>query len=1359
MTLLHVYFKLRNQQAFQRLLERDRSWTTAGLSGVGKSSPGKSWSPKSLAIALEVNALDDLGRTVLHLACSSTDSASSEYTRLLLAHPNININIPDKENHWTALHRALYTGNIEAAILLLQHADIDTTVKDLEGYTAFDVYNSTVRSAKPYIAVHENFADLFTWGTNRNAALGLGDGNDRIFPDCVAFPKKDAPAFSSCTLENRFTVKVREVKMSKLHTAILTNESRTNLRLCGFGCGGRLGPSSHMVYTPIQITLPPGCTIVSVALGQDHTLALTDAGEVLSWGLNRFAQLGYVVESGQGGYSNEPVQTIPRKIAHLKKEFVMGVAACKSASACWSGDQVWTWGTNGGQLGYNKTTTPVQIYPRQVSVITQPVHGIAMAETAMVCLFKTGDVICLWHGGVSKISFPAHSFPSEITVYRTPQALKGGAITKLVSCEDAFAALSSNGEVFTFSAPASEGDVSSTSIEREKLTKPQRVWALRRQFDSVRDMDIGGDGALIVCTRSGHVYVRSRKLKGSGGSKPFRFQRIPHIQRVVAVCTNSTGAFGALRVDYKPLPIHVVGTTLEADMAAIAPYMRTVNKEKSPASIATAHFSSAVDDVEEATMLNDIETLTRLINVLNAQLQNGSSDRGTTVRAAHGADVVIRIGTAMEVPAHRLVLASRCKPLQAVLTHNSTLEDTQSGLAISFQKSPTSSPFLGYLLVTGISPLALLILLHYLYSDDLLTPWDRRIGAVFSEQFEGLGISPAQVKAELTALAGILELHQLSLALGSMVKCVPASTLRKDYEQLYDEAQSVCSSLPRRDTRVNALAPDVALHLSDKVVYTNSVILRARCPFFSSFFGDPEWTIRRRDHFGIIDVRMGHLAWKIMQFVLKFICLGEEKLFHSLDTLDTVDEVIEFLFRVLAAANEFLLTQLVLICSEMILSHLSPYNACSLLSDAIHYNAVELARSIESYMAANLEMFLEFRILDDLETTIVRHLAEYTRSEQLEKLPITRSNKLANYAMDKHKEWLTLQDIPGPFVPSSRTSQTQRESQKAPRPVTQTPTPSPSLGPTRPSRSASHLDLAGDELFAMDDVETETSLDSNAFRPSSPVLPQATSAPRPVWKVNPSASRVDLKAIMTEAEASKKDAPSVSSAGLRTMEAPTSSLGQYTNTGDRLGPRRGPVVATTPLPTQPVGPVILPPRALPPKPQSIPTTPPRSTLFQPLGPKITPVRQVRPPSGSSEPRKPLVTWTLPPVQSAVQSSEPGVVPSFSEIQLLQQLHGTSTRKEKQSLLEIQQEELSRQQEEDFLRWWTAEEERVRRELAEQELLLSQANQVNGRDPTRKARGKKQKPLSVDSSPTASRESRVSSTDTLEKKRKGRKPHP
>lgn len=111
-----------------------------------------------------------------------------------------------------------------------------------------------------------------------------------------------------------------------------------------------LGPFSHTLYTPTPLTLSSN-SIVSVALGQDHTLALTSAGEVTSWGLNRFAQLGYVVESGQGGSADESIQTTPRKIGHLKKESIKGVAACKTASACWSGSDVWTWGTNGGQLG------------------------------------------------------------------------------------------------------------------------------------------------------------------------------------------------------------------------------------------------------------------------------------------------------------------------------------------------------------------------------------------------------------------------------------------------------------------------------------------------------------------------------------------------------------------------------------------------------------------------------------------------------------------------------------------------------------------------------------------------------------------------------------------------------------------------------------------------------------------------------------------------------------------------------------------------------------------------------------------------------------------------------------------------
>ena len=117
----------------------------------------------------------------------------------------------------------------------------------------------------------------------------------------------------------------------------------------------RLGTSQHIQYDlkPIQHFTHK---IVSVALGQDHTLALTESGEVLSWGLNRFSQLGYVVESASTASVRleEPIQLHPRKVyGPLKKEVVRGVAASKCASACWTDRGMFTWGTNNGQLGTN----------------------------------------------------------------------------------------------------------------------------------------------------------------------------------------------------------------------------------------------------------------------------------------------------------------------------------------------------------------------------------------------------------------------------------------------------------------------------------------------------------------------------------------------------------------------------------------------------------------------------------------------------------------------------------------------------------------------------------------------------------------------------------------------------------------------------------------------------------------------------------------------------------------------------------------------------------------------------------------------------------------------------------------------
>lgn len=181
---------------------------------------------------------------------------------------------------------------------------------------------------------------------------------------------------------------------------MVTSENSGNLRVCGFGNGGRLGQGQHTQYTLKPL---PTFThkVKSVALGQDHTLALTESGEVLSWGLNRFSQLGYIVEPATSGAGfskiDEPIQTTPRKVqGPLKKQVVKGVAASKGASACWTKEEVYTWGSNNGQLGiflafaimvkplvelvlgYDRAAHPVQVLPRVVTKVTAEVLSISL---------------------------------------------------------------------------------------------------------------------------------------------------------------------------------------------------------------------------------------------------------------------------------------------------------------------------------------------------------------------------------------------------------------------------------------------------------------------------------------------------------------------------------------------------------------------------------------------------------------------------------------------------------------------------------------------------------------------------------------------------------------------------------------------------------------------------------------------------------------------------------------------------------------------------------------------------------------------------------------------------------------------
>ncbi|KIK67885.1 hypothetical protein GYMLUDRAFT_36681 [Collybiopsis luxurians FD-317 M1] len=1616
-TLLHAQFHFRQQQAFQRLLASNTAGASDGPSpgGVSLGTSPRSLKSKGLRDEdrLDVNARDGFGRTVLHLASAAVDASSVEYVRLLLKHPGINVNLQDCDG-WTALHRAMYVGNLSVVLLLLQHPSTDMTLKDLEGYTAFDLYNSTVEGTKPELSLSPATsalspvqsvagAELFTWGANRNASLGHGDSSDRTFPDQVSVPRVVSSV--DVPVEDRFArVGVRQVKMGKLHTGVVAAVPLSSglfgptLSLCGFGSGGRLGVTQHTQYAlrplswaaasqnpsaPSRSSTQPRLKVISVALGQDHTLALTENGEVYSWGLNRFSQLGYSIDDGsaaaqvfslddvseflsQSSFTGNPtppsngeqIQLIPRRVyGPLKREFVLGVASTKGASACWvresgGGGNVYTWGLNGGQLGYDRTTTgasaQIQVLPRKVTKINRPVVQIALGESAMACLLSgagnagggwKGDVLICWGDQVGRVTFPTQTFPSPITPYRPPQALKSTRIVKIVCSDESpppfsmsalpsstttpsatgpppsssrksasnlaamlnfqsnssansassnhinFACVSEGGEVFVFGVPGvppvgvlgsghGDGDLdgkegSGSSLALAKIVKPQRVWALRRGLvGTVKDVAIGVDGSLIICTDSGHVYVRARSStsetafgnvtssKGfSGGGKSQKFYQIPYLQRIIGVCASNSGAYGALRLDaeVKPIPWPVIekisvgkkngrdlrkavdtskGWDLIHDMRIIMPWMwresidsplamewleDSVDTTTNSPSVPSPRINSSVqekrdhdaeeydDDDGDIDIKKDIKLLQELCALIPIQEKCGTAQWGA--KLPYGADLMVFVHSessststrksrskaklpsgspALSFPLHSVLLGARSSTMSAALRSpsESLLHCGSDGLHISVSALHSTSTSLRNISFSGFHPLSVLILMHYIYTDELIGIWDRRVSSRSSSSASSaaLQVTPTlglQIKSELQTLANTLALPQMLKALESVVKRPIVETLRRDLSTLWNFDNLDPSPVASRSS---TFVPDVVLQLAEgHEIFTYSTILRARSAYFEDFLGEDAWTRERRGDGRLLKVDLQHLKPRVMAYVLQWLCCGQsEGLFGSLEFADTVDAVLEFLFEVIAVANELLLFPLVILTSQLVLKFLNIHNACYILSEAYHYHAYDLMSSVEGYISANLETFLESHMLDTLGSSIVKHLSAFIRAQQEKKSPIVRSHRLVKHAMDKWRDWLDAEDIPKLIMPSSGLLRKQRErkSSQAPK-LSSPPSPSPisslsfshqkelSQSRSRPiikhrSSASPVLNPQGsipesNDIFDMDEVDVGPSF-------SDPPHSSTGSA----WKAA-STPRVDMRSVMAEAAQAKpvqlyttpsargspSDGTPFNSVRLRrsgSSQTRLSSAFDISSTPPSPSPAPRPSGSPWRTPAS-VDKVSTPNNSFPtlgttpaPKLQDPPVIrgvsnarPPlqASSSGSTLGPVFTPSRQ---PAAKVQPTIPRrvssggatsssKAWASAPVHEPLPptlTSTTSKGMSFIAIQQLQLEQGTSHTKDKRSLLEIQEEEQAKREEEDFLKWWEAEEERVRLETQELERMQAGGSDRRGNQNQRSQQKKSKK---------------------------------
>ncbi len=262
------------------------------------------------------------------------------------------------------------------------------------------------------------------------------------------------------------------------------------------------------------------------------------------------------------------------------------------------------------------------------------------------------------------------------------------------------------------------------------------------------------------------------------------------------------------------------------------------------------------------------------------------------------------------LPVHKLVLSARVPCLQKALEDPSKKDNLPQGIKIT---TSSANKRISILTLSNCNFITALFLLHYIYSDDVPPIWVPSVGLVIDKELKAAKVDRTRVQDELHAVADRLGLTALAASVKASMPRQPEPTLRQNMSQLFNSYVDI-EAADRQDPRT---FNDVVLHLEDRSVPAHSVILR-RSPFFAALF-QPHWTAGRWDSSNVITLDMRHLRWEVARIVLMHLYTDNgETLFTGCDADRSLEQYMDFLVEVMAAANELLLDKLKLVVSSLL---------------------------------------------------------------------------------------------------------------------------------------------------------------------------------------------------------------------------------------------------------------------------------------------------------------------------------------------------------------------------------------------------------------------------------------------------------
>ncbi|XP_039115061.1 RCC1 domain-containing protein RUG3, mitochondrial isoform X1 [Dioscorea cayenensis subsp. rotundata] len=217
--------------------------------------------------------------------------------------------------------------------------------------------------------------ELYTWGRDEGEGrLGLGSGGG----------PGEGGSFSIPSKVNALPVPVAAAKCGGFFTMALTSDGQ--VWNWGANSNYELGRGDNKSdWRPQLIRSLQDARIIQVACGGYHSLALTDKGEVFSWGHGGQGQLGH------GSRQNEKVPLVIEALAHKRITYI----ACGGSSSAAVADdgKLFMWGNSRDcQLGVPGLPDS-QLLPVEVQFLTEDeelgphnVISVALGASHTMCL-------------------------------------------------------------------------------------------------------------------------------------------------------------------------------------------------------------------------------------------------------------------------------------------------------------------------------------------------------------------------------------------------------------------------------------------------------------------------------------------------------------------------------------------------------------------------------------------------------------------------------------------------------------------------------------------------------------------------------------------------------------------------------------------------------------------------------------------------------------------------------------------------------------------------------------------------------------------------------------------------------------